>query len=442
MAAGIPSLSSQHSPFSPSATQLRSYNPPNPVLQSTLNQFIRVFLGSSKHNINQGRQLQLLKQPQTSHRFPQRGLWSSSVPVTETMWGILGSDENVVRFRGFSQVQPWCFVIDWRKMGRTPCCDGREEVTKGPWTSEEDEKLVSYIQEHGHGSWRALPRLAGLKRCGKSCRLRWANYLTPGIKRGRFSDEEEQLIIDLHSVLGNKWSRIATHLPGRTDNEIKNYWNTRIRKKLLQMGIDPVTHRPRNVDLNYLGDLTQLISTASNLMTPTHQNINNPLEHVAELAKLQVLQSLLHVLNFSSLPLDFQNISQNYVTLTNGIRCASSMNPATSNNDLGETGDLFHVPKAITETEATSVLECDGSGGSSNIFNCYDDTSLGSLKNTPSFYPVTSSSSPMEGNANSSFSRPDDDFFEGLEMLADGDINSWNSRKFVAQPEDLPVHQI
>ncbi|KAL9256364.1 Transcription factor MYB92-like protein [Drosera capensis] len=339
-------------------------------------------------------------------------------------------------------------------MGRSPCCDGREEMKKGPWTSEEDEKLVSYIQGHGHGSWRALPRLAGLKRCGKSCRLRWTNYLRPDIKRGQFSDEEERLIIDLHSVLGNKllqkltssdsdalqhsqlrelikflllifrWSRIATHLPGRTDNEIKNYWNTHIRKKLLQMGIDPVTHRPRNVDLNYLGDLTQLISTASNLMTPTHLNINNPLEHVTELAKLQVLQSLLHVLNFSSLPLDFQNIRQNYATFANGISCASSMNPATSNNVLCETGDLFDVTKAITETEATSVLECDGSGGNSNIFNCYDDASLGSSKNTPSFYPEISSSSPMEGNANSSFSWPDDDFFEGLEMLADGDINS------------------
>ncbi|KAG6573230.1 Transcription factor MYB102, partial [Cucurbita argyrosperma subsp. sororia] len=129
-------------------------------------------------------------------------------------------------------------------MGRTPCCDSTG-LKKGPWTPEEDHKLVDYIQKNGHGNWRNLPKNAGLQRCGKSCRLRWTNYLRPDIKRGRFSFEEEETIIQLHSVLGNKWSAIATRLPGRTDNEIKNYWNTHIRKRLLRMGIDPVTHSPR-----------------------------------------------------------------------------------------------------------------------------------------------------------------------------------------------------
>ncbi|URD86668.1 Myb-like DNA-binding domain [Musa troglodytarum] len=82
----------------------------------------------------------------------------------------------------------------------------------------------------------------GLARCGKSCRLRWTNYLRPDIKRGRFSFEEEETIIQLHSILGNKWSAIAARLPGRTDNEIKNYWNSHIKKRLIRMGIDPVTH--------------------------------------------------------------------------------------------------------------------------------------------------------------------------------------------------------
>ncbi|XP_038894939.1 transcription factor MYB41-like [Benincasa hispida] len=129
-------------------------------------------------------------------------------------------------------------------MGRTPCCD-KNGLKKGPWTPEEDHKLIDYIQKNGHGNWRTLPKNAGLQRCGKSCRLRWTNYLRPDIKRGRFSFEEEETIIQLHSVLGNKWSAIATRLPGRTDNEIKNYWNTHIRKRLLRMGIDPVTHSPR-----------------------------------------------------------------------------------------------------------------------------------------------------------------------------------------------------
>ncbi|XP_025014328.2 transcription factor MYB41-like [Ricinus communis] len=129
-------------------------------------------------------------------------------------------------------------------MGKSSCCD-KNGLKKGPWTAEEDQKLIDYIQKHGHGRWRILPKNAGLKRCGKSCRLRWTNYLRPDIKRGKFSFEEEQAIIQMHSVLGNKWSAIASRLPGRTDNEIKNYWNTHIKKKLLRMGIDPVTHKPR-----------------------------------------------------------------------------------------------------------------------------------------------------------------------------------------------------
>ncbi|URD76199.1 myb-related protein Hv33 [Musa troglodytarum] len=88
--------------------------------------------------------------------------------------------------------------------------------------------------------------LVGLQRCGKSCRLRWINYLRPDLKRGSFSQEEEGLIIALHQVLGNRWSQIASRLPGRTDNEIKNLWHSRIKKKLRQMGIDPNTHRPLN----------------------------------------------------------------------------------------------------------------------------------------------------------------------------------------------------
>ncbi|RVX15568.1 Protein ODORANT1 [Vitis vinifera] len=92
--------------------------------------------------------------------------------------------------------------------------------------------------------WRAVPKLAGLRRCGKSCRLRWTNYLRPDLKRGLLTESEEQLVIDLHARLGNRWSKIAARLPGRTDNEIKNHWNTHIKKKLLKMGIDPVTHEP------------------------------------------------------------------------------------------------------------------------------------------------------------------------------------------------------
>ncbi|KAK3426052.1 hypothetical protein EUGRSUZ_F02583 [Eucalyptus grandis] len=130
-------------------------------------------------------------------------------------------------------------------MGRSPCCE-KAHTNKGAWTKEEDQRLIDYIRLHGEGCWRSLPKSAGLLRCGKSCRLRWINYLRPDLKRGNFTEEEDELIIKLHSLLGNKWSLIAGRLPGRTDNEIKNYWNTHIKRKLVSRGIDPQTHRPLN----------------------------------------------------------------------------------------------------------------------------------------------------------------------------------------------------
>ncbi|WCJ32652.1 MYB-like transcription factor 4 [Euphorbia peplus] len=128
-------------------------------------------------------------------------------------------------------------------MVRSPCCE-KAHTNKGAWTREEDERLIAFIQANGEGCWRTLPKSAGLLRCGKSCRLRWINYLRPDLKRGNFSDQEDDLIIQLHTILGNKWSLIAARLPGRTDNEIKNYWNTHIRRKLMNRGIDPSTHKP------------------------------------------------------------------------------------------------------------------------------------------------------------------------------------------------------
>ncbi|KAL4581756.1 hypothetical protein LXL04_006284 [Taraxacum kok-saghyz] len=126
-------------------------------------------------------------------------------------------------------------------MGRPPCCD-KLGVKKGPWTPEEDIMLVSYVQQHGPGNWRQVPTNTGLRRCSKSCRLRWTNYLRPGIRRGDFTDDEEKMIIQLQALLGNKWAAIASYLPERTDNDIKNYWNTHLKKKLKkpEMGSDNI----------------------------------------------------------------------------------------------------------------------------------------------------------------------------------------------------------
>ncbi|CAL9010573.1 unnamed protein product [Prunus brigantina] len=144
-------------------------------------------------------------------------------------------------------------------------CVASSGVKKGLWTPAEDQKLLAYVQKHGHGNWQSLPQKAGLQRCGKSCRLRWRNYLRPDIKRGNFSLQEDQTIIQLHALLGNRWSAITAHLPKRTDNEVKNYWHSRLKKRLALKGYDPVTHKPKNTIFGFANGSTDDPKTGSNL---------------------------------------------------------------------------------------------------------------------------------------------------------------------------------
>ncbi|XP_027360989.1 transcription factor MYB41-like [Abrus precatorius] len=234
-------------------------------------------------------------------------------------------------------------------MGRSPCCD-ESGVKKGPWTPEEDEKLIHHISKHGHGSWRTLPKRAGLNRCGKSCRLRWTNYLRPDIKRGKFTEEEERIIINLHSVLGNKWSKIAAHLPGRTDNEIKNYWNTSIRKRLLKMGIDPETHKPRT-DFTHLMNLSQLLGM-SNLGNAMNTNWGNPLglqADITRLAKIQMLQNLLQIMNSNS----FVNMGNPYLQGNPNLNPFLSMtNPLKTKEPVALSGEEYANPGLYSQAQS------------------------------------------------------------------------------------------
>ncbi|KAL0304820.1 UNVERIFIED_CONTAM: Transcription factor [Sesamum angustifolium] len=157
-------------------------------------------------------------------------------------------------------------------MGRAPCCE-KMGLKKGPWTAEEDLILITYINQNGHGNWRALPKRAGLLRCGKSCRLRWMNYLRPDIKRGNFTREEEETIIKLHQELGNRWSVIAARLQGRTDNEIKNVWNTHLKKRLHNKS-QPKPKPEPEPHLHAIGspDFDQSVATVSVSNSPQHSS--------------------------------------------------------------------------------------------------------------------------------------------------------------------------
>ncbi|KAL8031432.1 hypothetical protein ABFX02_13G024000 [Erythranthe guttata] len=295
-------------------------------------------------------------------------------------------------------------------MGRSPCCD-KNALKKGPWTPEEDAKLTHHIQMHGPGNWRTLPKIAGLERCGKSCRLRWTNYLRPDIKRGRFSFEEEETIIQLHSVLGNKWSAIAARLPGRTDNEIKNYWNTNIRKRLLKMGIDPVTHAPRldlldlssllmnnSTQLNNISTLVRLqtlvnpeaLRVALTLLSSQQNDQNNPLFIYYPNLQQQIQNPVAPPVAIQPNQSSFDNIINQQIPWTFATSSLHNQYSQSLQGDVGPTySNTTSDDRSLYNGVSSDQMKADNNNNNNNNNSRFDqsfngrDFSFGSVISTP-----------------------------------------------------------
>ncbi|CAN7061534.1 unnamed protein product [Brassica rapa subsp. trilocularis] len=145
-------------------------------------------------------------------------------------------------------------------------------LKKGPWTTTEDAILTEYVRKRGEGNWNAVQKNSGLLRCGKSCRLRWANHLRPNLRKGSFTPDEEKIIIELHAKLGNKWARMASQLPGRTDNEIKNYWNTRMKRRQ-RAGLPLYPHEIQHLGIGNDDEFEIRCFQFPNQDHPNHQNM-------------------------------------------------------------------------------------------------------------------------------------------------------------------------
>ncbi|OMP11821.1 hypothetical protein COLO4_03671 [Corchorus olitorius] len=241
------------------------------------------------------------------------------------------------------------------------------DVRKGPWTDEEDSMLKAYVHIHGEGRWNSVARLSGLKRTGKSCRLRWLNYLRPEVRRGNISLEEQLLILELHSRWGNRWSKIAQHLPGRTDNEIKNYWRTRVQKQAKQLKCDVNSKQFRDA-MRYVW-IPRLIERirASNSSDSSSGQLSS-----SSATTITTTTTATYMDNITSSQI-------NYVNTTGPVQVDPSLLPelsgTSSDSQVSSVSDCYNNPQSVSNYNQNNLQNGSGScqGNWTNTFQATEE---------------------------------------------------------------------